>query len=217
MVAAATWVRARSLEVQLERGKVLYRLEMTEPDLSSQSSLLTQPGQGSEARWLILAMAAQGQPTSLLCPAQGRKLSLGSGACVVSPWKSTDSDARLTLQVSQPAGIPPGDGHPAPSLLPLSGAASVGRGTSAKDLTDAHRGSPMAWSESVSGLFLSRPVRSIGYPSGPLCGRQQSRQAHLGGGGGRSFLPLSTSQGPGPGGGGLVGPVADRPEPGKRD
>lgn len=160
VVAAAARVGARHLEVQSERGKVVYRLEMSEPDLSSQQSLLSEQGHGSEARWLILAMAAQGQPASLLCPAQGRKLSLGSGACAVTPWKSKDGDARLSLEVSQSRGGPPVADllrrHCSLCPVPLQLAGTLLQ----KDLTQAHRGSPVAWSASVSSVF--HPPESAG-------------------------------------------------------
>jgi hypothetical protein len=152
VVAAAVRVRARKLDIQSERAKIVYRLEMSEPDLSSQQNL------GWDARWLILAMAAQGQPGTLFCPTQGRKLWLGSGSCSITPWKAPQPDLGLTLEVGRRPGAPPVADllrrHCSLCPVPLQLAGTRLQ----KDLTQAHRGSPLAWSESVSGLF--RPAEA---------------------------------------------------------
>lgn len=148
VVAAATRAGARQLDVEELAGRLLYRIQLAEPDLSGQPHLLS----SGSARWLVLAMAAQGQACSLLCPEQGRKLSLQSGRCSLSTWTPGSADSDLTLEVSRPQSAP----TLAPllrrhcSLCPLP--VRLQGELLQKDLTLAHRQAPV-WSPEVAELF----------------------------------------------------------------
>ncbi len=145
VVAAATRSGASQLEVQETTDRWVFRFHLAEPDLGGQVA--------TQARWLLLAMAAQGQACELLCPSQGRKLSLRGRSCSVSAWKPEPADVLLSLVVHRPGKSTVLTDqlrrHCALCPLPL-----VLHGERLqKDLTLAYRGSPLAWSPGVPDLF----------------------------------------------------------------